>query len=642
MKKHQYSIWNNWKCTRKTGAAAKQTFPDSPSGGEHEERQMRSIWSGGYKCLDNLKFIAKVAGNVDKEMLPTFFAISGLMILVSLLEIFMIPQVLKAFISGKELGEIIRLILCLGGAWLLADGGLGYLRTIFQAKKIFFRIDLLDQILLKTLRMSYPLTFCKEAGSLKEKAIKSMSDNSSKAEMIWDYGAQIISCACLLGIYVLILSSLPLLLIVLTGITTLFSFAFGKRLRQWEYDNRERKGKYLQQIYYLFRFSDNYQNIKDIRLFGLGQWLEDLFWSSMRLYQDFCHKACVKAILADSADVLLQLLRNGVAYYYLISMVIHGQVDVAGFLLYFQVQGKFAADMNQLLQAVNLFYASHLEISTTRQFLEYPELFRFENGRQLTADKENLQIELRNVSFRYTEDGENILENINFRISAGEKISVVGLNGAGKTTFIKLICGLLDPTEGEVLLNGINIKEFNRQEYYRLFAAVFQEHSVFAGKLSWNIANSMEEIDEKRLERAIALSDLTEKVNRLKAGADTYIIKEVYDDAPEFSGGEMQKILLARAIYRDSPILILDEPTAALDAIAEKAIYEKYNELAKGAMSLFISHRLASTQFCDYIILIENKGIAEKGTHQELMSLNGRYRYLFDVQSKYYREEVVA
>ncbi|RRD94619.1 ABC transporter ATP-binding protein [Clostridiales bacterium COT073_COT-073] len=594
-----------------------------------------SIWS-------NIKFIAKVAGNVDKGMLPVFFVLSLLTIAVSLLEVFMIPQVLKAFISGKELSEIIRVILYMGIPWFLADGGLGYLRTIFQAKKIYFRIELLEQILLKTLRMSYPLTFSKEVGSLKEKAIKSMNNNSSKAEMIWGYGIQIISYTCLISIYLLILSSLPLLLIVLTVITTFVSFYFGKGLRQWEYDNREIQGKYLQRIYYLFRFSDNYQNIKDIRLFGLGEWLEDLLRSSMRLYHDFCYQAGIKAILADSIDVLFQLLRNALTYYYLISMVIHGQVDVAGFLLYFQVQGKFAADMSQLLLAVNFFYASHLEISTARQFLEYPELFCFENGKEIMVDKENLQIELRNVSFRYTEDGENILENINFKMSAGEKISVVGLNGAGKTTFIKLICGLLDPSEGEVLLNGINIKEFNRRQYYRLFAAVFQEHSILAGKLSWNIANSMEEIDEKRLERAISLADLADKVSGLKAGVDTYIMKEVYDDAPEFSGGEMQKILLARAIYRDSPILILDEPTAALDAIAEKAIYEKYNELTKGTMSLFISHRLASTQFCDYIVLIENKGIAEKGTHQELMNLNGRYRYLYDVQSKYYREEVVA
>lgn len=594
-----------------------------------------SIWS-------NIKFIAKVAGNVDKGMLPVFFVLSLLTIAVSLLEVFMIPQVLKALISGKELSEIIRVILHMGIPWLLADGGLGYLRTIFQAKKIYFRIELLEQILLKTLRMSYPLTFSKEVGSLKEKAIKSMNNNSSKAEMIWGYGIQIISYTCLISIYLLILSSLPLLLIVLTVITTFVSFYFGKGLRQWEYDNREIQGKYLQRIYYLFRFSDNYQNIKDIRLFGLGEWLEDLLRSSMRLYHDFCYQAGMKAILADSIDVLFQLLRNALTYYYLISMVIHGQVDVAGFLLYFQVQGKFAADMSQLLLAVNFFYASHLEISTARQFLEYPELFCFENGKEIMVDKENLQIELRNVSFRYTEDGENILENINFKMSAGEKISVVGLNGAGKTTFIKLICGLLDPSEGEVLLNGINIKEFNRRQYYRLFAAVFQEHSILAGKLSWNIANSMEEIDEKRLERAISLADLADKVSGLKAGVDTYIMKEVYDDAPEFSGGEMQKILLARAIYRDSPILILDEPTAALDAIAEKAIYEKYNELTKGTMSLFISHRLASTQFCDYIVLIENKGIAEKGTHQELMNLNGRYRYLYDVQSKYYREEVVA
>ncbi|MDO4765609.1 MAG: ABC transporter ATP-binding protein [Eubacteriales bacterium] len=591
-----------------------------------------SIWS-------NIKFIAKVSGNVDKGMIPTVFVLFVMTILISLLAIFMMPQILKAFMAGKELSEIIQVILFFGFGWLFCDAIFTYGSTIFRAKKIFFRLELLQEILLKSMRMSYPLTYSKEVGSIKEKSISSMNDNSSKIEKIWEYLIHLGAYSILTVLYVLLLSALPWPLIGLTILTTFLSFSVGKPLRRWRYDHKETEGKHLKHLYYVLRFSDNHQNIKDIRMFGLNQWLDDIYQSVMQLYDDFYRTATKKEILADGLAVLFQLLRNALTYYYLISMVVQGQIEVPMFLLYFNAQTKFAEDMSRLLTAVNLFYAGHLEISTIRQFLDYPEIFRFEKGRELIVDKNDIQIELRNVSFRYTEDGENILENINFKISAGEKVSVVGLNGAGKSTFIKLICGLLDPSEGEVLLNGINIKEFNRNEYYQIFSTVFQEHSVFAGRLSWNIANSLEQMDEEKLERAIALSDLTGKVNALKDGADTYIVKEVYHDAPEFSGGEMQKILLARAIYRDSPVLILDEPTAALDAIGEKAIYEKYNELTKGTMSLFISHRLASTQFCDYIVLIENKGIAEKGTHQELMKLNGRYRYLYDVQSKYYREE---
>lgn len=230
------------------------------------------------------------------------------------------------------------------------------------------------------------------------------------------------------------------------------------------------------------------------------------------------------------------------------------------------------------------------------------------------------------------------MSGIDLTIRPGEKLAVVGLNGAGKTTLIKLLCGFLDPTRGQVLLNGQDIRRYNRRDYYRLFAAVFQQFFLLAGNIEENVAQRDGEIDRKRLEHCIEMAGLTEKVSSLPQGYDTKLVKSVYEDAVELSGGEKQRLMLARALYKEAPILVLDEPTAALDPIAENDIYQKYRQLTRGRTSVYISHRLASTRFCDRIILLENGVIAEEGTHEELIAKGGSYAGLFEIQKKYYQE----
>ena len=233
---------------------------------------------------------------------------------------------------------------------------------------------------------------------------------------------------------------------------------------------------------------------------------------------------------------------------------------------------------------------------------------------------------------------------MSLKIKAGEKIALVGLNGAGKTTLVKLLCGLYDPNEGEIFLNGKNIRGYNRTQYYTLFTAVFQDFNILPLSIAENISQlSEDELDDDKIDRVIhclELADLDKKINSLPDGISSILMKDVNDDAVQLSGGEMQKLMLARALYKESPILILDEPTAALDPIAESKLYNRYNEFAAGKTSVYISHRLASTRFCDRIIFIENKTIAESGTHNELLKSGGKYANLFEIQSKYYKEEV--
>jgi ATP-binding cassette subfamily B protein len=227
---------------------------------------------------------------------------------------------------------------------------------------------------------------------------------------------------------------------------------------------------------------------------------------------------------------------------------------------------------------------------------------------------------------------------VNLKIAKGEKLAVVGRNGAGKTTLVKLLCGFYDPTEGEVLLNGQDIRQYDRRAYYRLFSAVFQDFSLLPGSIALNVAQSLDEIDMEKVKDCVRRAGLAEKIEALPQVYETKLGKSVYLDALELSGGETQRLMLARALYKEGAVIVLDEPTAALDPLAERDLYNRYHELTKGATSVYVSHRLASTRFCDRIILIGDGGIAEVGTHETLLAAGGEYAHLFEVQSQYYRE----
>ena len=227
---------------------------------------------------------------------------------------------------------------------------------------------------------------------------------------------------------------------------------------------------------------------------------------------------------------------------------------------------------------------------------------------------------------------------MNLTIHPGEKLAIVGLNGAGKTTMVMLLCGFYDPTEGRVLLNGQDIREFNRRAYYKLFSAVFQGFSILDITIAECVAQTAQEIDLEKVQRCLAQAGLTETMAKFPQGVNTHFGREVYLDGVQLSGGQTQRLMLARALYKDGPILVLDEPTAALDPIAENDIYQKYSDMTAGKTSVFISHRLASTRFCDRIVFIADGGIAEEGTHQALLAKGGAYARLFAVQSRYYQE----
>ena len=257
-------------------------------------------------------------------------------------------------------------------------------------------------------------------------------------------------------------------------------------------------------------------------------------------------------------------------------------------------------------------------------------------GEILERAGKNSELEFRGVSFRYPGQAQDAVKKLSVKIPLGQKISIVGENGAGKTTFIKLLTRLYDPTEGQILLNGVDIRELEYESYMKLFSVVPQDFQLLKGTIRENIRmNQTKNSDEKRMEEALGVTGLGEKVGKLDKGLDTQIFKDFDPDGIELSGGEAQKLAICRAYYKDAPICVLDEPTAALDPRAEYEIYENFHTLVRNKTALFISHRLASSRVCDRVLVFRGGELAEDGSHQELMNRRGLYSELFDMQAQF-------
>lgn len=418
---------------------------------------------------------------------------------------------------------------------------------------------------------------------------------------------------------------------VLSYYTTLWQNKYyEKNKHNWEKEGRR--------AWYLGSLSENLQVAKDIKLYGLEDWLNKMM-SDYRAYIIMWNKRCrLRGLWAALLAGLMSLIQNGVTYAVLIGMLLAGKLSVGDFVFYLGIIGSVAGFLYAVVGDAATLNQRADKIAYYREFFDYPNKFNYGKGCELPDGA--VTIEVKNVWYKYDGAEDFTLKGINLTLQAGESLALVGINGAGKTTLVKLICGLYRPTKGEILVDGKHIDEYNIVEYYTMISAVFQEIRPIAFTMFEYVASSDLNRSSAR-EDAIAamkLAGIWEKINGLDNGMDTHLMKGIYDDGVDLSGGEMQKLVLARAIYKNGNILVLDEPTAALDPIAENNLYLQYKDLTNGKTSIYISHRFASTRFCDRIVLLEDGVIKESGTHDELMEKNGQYAYMFGVQAKYYKE----
>lgn len=437
-----------------------------------------------------------------------------------------------------------------------------------------------------------------------------------------------------------ILSMLNPILIIVIGAPAVARYYINRHKMMWIWNMADNWQTFDRQLNYITSIGtdSNFSAAKDIRIFGMQRWFEKVYKRVFGKRLDWYEQQDEWSYRHDILGQIVGAAGNIAADIYVILLVINGQIGAGDFVLYFNSIFMLSDAVSRWCDKISGFQWLSNNISYTREYLDIEDISASEQRKPLPEGK--CEIEFRNVSYTYSGAENPTVKNISFKLHKGEKLAMVGLNGAGKTTLIKLMCGLYEPTEGEILLNGIPINEFNRLEYYKLFSTVFQDIDVLPVTIAENISGkTTEETDRQRVYDCMKKSGIFDKVMSLPQKENTRLCKTVYDDATDLSGGQMQKLALAKALYKDAPVLLLDEPTAALDPIAEQEMYLNYSKFADEKSSVFISHRLASTRFCDRIILIADGKIAEEGTHSELMSMDGTYAELFNMQSSYYKEE---
>lgn len=590
-----------------------------------------------YNTLQNISWMVKVAWENRKRVLLFCALTAVLEVLLNLTQLYIAPEVLARVEQRSPVWTLLTTIAMFTATLFLINGFQEYVKQNTLFARVDVRSVIIGKVVKKCNRTSYPNTLDAEFIQMREKAHFACEGNSQATEHIWQTLTMLLKNIGGLLVYLTILSRIDGILLLVVIVTCFAGFFVSRYTDNWRYARRDEEEQYFQKKYYLRNKSESVELAKDIRIFGLQNWLNELLDQIHNLYLDFSLRCERVEVLADITEAVLTIARNGIAYVYLINMTLNEGLSVSEFLLYFTAVTTFTAWVMGILQEMSALHKESMDISRLREFLDYPEPFQFETGEDIPA-AESYELKLEHVSFRYPGAEKDMIHGLNLTVHPGEKLAIVGLNGAGKTTLVKLLCGLLDPTEGSVLMNGKDIRNFNRRRYYELFSAVFQEFSVLDVTVAEQIAQKTVDIDYDKIADCVEKAGLTSTIEKLPKGLETHVGREVYLDGVLFSGGQMQRLMLARALYKNGSILLLDEPTAALDPIAENDIYMKYSEMTSGKTSLFISHRLASTRFCDRIIFVADGGIKEEGTHESLLALDGEYANLFEVQSRYYQE----
>ena len=439
-----------------------------------------------------------------------------------------------------------------------------------------------------------------------------------------------------------LLNPLIILLLVMMSAVNYFALQYA---RDYEQRNKDELASYEKKMDYIENASGDIKSGKDVRLYTMAGWFIKLRDQLLHGYISVKSKIESLHFLSSCVNALTLLLRDGVAYAYLIWCVSKGKITVADFALFFGAIAGFSSWISQIVVNINTMNGANLQMNDMREFLEFSDAPEVANPLDIPAADAILSIEFKNVTFSYDKAAGNVLENFDMKINSGEKVALVGVNGAGKTTIVKLLCGFYTPDSGEILLNGINISSFRKKDLFSLFSAVFQDITILPFTVAENVSMKVgAKTDDNRVWECLKKAGLDEEIRKYEKGIKANMLKVVDENGIMLSGGQQQKLLLARALYKDAQILILDEPTAALDPIAESEVYNRFHAFSQNKTALYISHRLASTRFCDKIMMIDSGKVVERGTHGELMQLNGKYAAMFKIQSHYYnssRKEAV-
>lgn len=607
-----------------------------------EKKEEKDELHKEYGVVSNCIYILKRFKKYRPSLI--FFIITGAAAAASMSYIWsfigkLVIDMIQSSAAGGDIMPLVKLV----AATTAAELFIMWLNTISTVKTglgfTYVRLMIIKERIAKTLDMDYEALETPEMLDRLQKAKRATAGDWQGVQGMMTYMQVLFTQIISIIIAIIIMTSFDPLIILVIAVLSYIQFLYFEHIRKK--DKKEMWDAMMphwRKLEYMENVTTDFSYAKDIRLFGMKKFLakkqKDVYDEELRHWIKSRQYWIYNSIFSHSISLVRQLIITG----WLVYSVIAKDLSIGNFTLYLASAGAFSNAINEVLSALSALRERSAHTDDYRSFMDIP----CDSGKDTIpvpkADKYVFTFE--NVSFKYKGQEKYALKNLNITIAAGEKLAVVGLNGAGKSTFIKLLLRLYDVTEGRILMNGTDIRRFDRSEYYRLFSPAFQDVTVFAFPMAENVSMSPpDETDKNKAEKCVREAGLGDKMDKLEKGIDTELLKVLYDDGVDLSGGEKQKLALARALYKGSDVIVLDEPTAALDALAEYRLYKSFNGLVGNRTAVYISHRLSSTRFCDRVAMFKDGEMTETGTHEELMAKNGDYAEMFRVQAQYYVED---
>ena len=582
----------------------------------------------------NLKYMLKNWITWDKKSLIYFFIRVPALVFQPIITAYIPKAMIDCITEGVTVGRLTLVVGLLSVLLVLTTWFAPFMQELLNGSARIIRMRYAVLAFRKNLYTDYKNIESPHGREKNKRAMEFYRSYYSGSSDFLDSCNQF--CVCIVGIItsLALIYKINMIMILIILATCVCEFFLLKFLNKKEKKTKNERSKIFVRFDYYYNLCRDFSAAKDIRLYGFTDYFMLAVAKIIYELEAVNQKFARQNIKVGGTRALLNLLRELVAYVYLTYLVCSSRLSVSDFIFYFGIITGFSNwIMNAVYQYSNLERCCN-DCAAFREFAESTD----ENDNKPDIDFKGIEsIEFQNVSFKYQSAEKSTINNMSFKVNKGENIAIVGENGAGKTTAVKLLCGLYYPTSGEILINGKSNRDFSGNSYFNLFSAVFQDYYFMPMTIAENIC-ATSNYDKEKLFDAFEKAGISNKINRLPNKEKSYMIKDVYKNAVDFSGGEKQKLLLAKAICKNAPVLILDEPTAALDPIAENELYLKYNEITSNKISFFISHRLSSTRFCDRILFIKDGRIAESGTHEELMALKGSYYRMYQIQSYYYKE----
>lgn len=585
-----------------------------------------------YSFFSNLFFLIKNWFKKDTFGAIVVFLSAIISVIIPMVDAFITRTVANSIIESAEISFFIRELSVLFCVYIVLKfiNVWAEERTWFFQNKVsmLYGVNLMDAVMDKELA-DFEST---KGRSLFERA-KSFAFDGDQADGAWSairFSKLLTSFVGFLT-YTIIFSKVSFVLIAIVILTSFIAYFLQYKLTEFGNVTADEMSLEEMRLYYLYRIAGESRAQREVRILNAFGMVYSYLAKFSNAYYSILRKYTKKANTSTELQAVLGFVRDFFTYYILAKNAALGKISTGDFIFYLTLVVGFSEWLNNFTGHIMSLKRISIGCGKYREFVDEKN----DEDKKPDIDVIN-DIELKNLSFQYDEDSK-ILKNINLSMKRGDSVAIVGENGAGKTTLIKVLAGLYKPTAGEIYVNGENLNDFSSESIYKRTSILFQDYFMLPGTLLENMDNKV--LDEKKATEFVEKLGLKDRIDGLTDGLQSEVIDVENNKIEGFSGGELQRILLIKSLMKESDILILDEPTAALDPISEEKLYNEYKDFSRDKISIFISHRITSTRFCDRIIYLENGEIAEYGTYEELMKLDGKYKKMFDLQAKYYKED---